>query len=85
MARKIARVGDTGSHGGAIVTVSSNTKIDGKKIALDGDIYPCPTHGNKAIIGTGGLKIDGKRVVCHGDVTACGATIQVVGANTKTT
>ena len=82
MARKIACLGDIGSHGGTISSVSSNTIIDGNKVALDGDLYSCSTHGIQALHGTGGLTVNGKAVVCRGDTAACGSAITTISSDT---
>lgn len=53
MPRKpVARVGDSGSHGGGIITGSSKIPVNNRALARVGDIYDCPTHGPNPI-GTG--------------------------------
>ncbi len=72
----VARIGDTGSHGGAIGSGSSIIQANGKQIALVGDIYNCPIHGPNPIV-TGAENVYGKnRKIAHiGSKTACGAVI----------
>ena len=43
--KPVARVGDTGSHGGSITTGSNSIFVNSKPIARVGDIYNCPEHG----------------------------------------
>ena len=42
-----ARLGDTSSHGGTIVTGAQRTLVDGKPAARMGDLHSCPIpfHG----------------------------------------
>lgn len=81
--KKIARIGDPGSHGGALTIASTKSTINGSKIAVQGDKYNCPTHGMQNVTATGLLKINGKKVIRQGDLAACGATIGPVPTNTK--
>lgn len=49
---KIARVGDTGSHGATIITGEDIRIVEGKKVARRGDLVNCPIHGVNKIIST---------------------------------
>lgn len=72
----IARIGDTSTHGGAIVTSASKSHCEGPLIAREGDILNCPLHGPNPIVGhSTKLMCEGKFVARHGDATACGATL----------
>lgn len=72
----IARLGDTSSHGGSIVTSASKTYCEGQLIARKGDILNCPIHGPQPIVGhSSKLKVEGKFCARNGDVAACGATL----------
>lgn len=73
---KIARLGDPGSHGGAIVTSAEKSKAEDILIARIGDIYQCPIHGPNPIV-TGAVKTPVENQLCaiHGSKTACGASI----------
>ena len=72
----IARLNDTSSHGGVIVTSASKSKCEGELIAREGDILNCPIHGPNPIVGhSSKLMVEGKFCARHGDVTACGATL----------
>jgi uncharacterized Zn-binding protein involved in type VI secretion len=73
---KAARVGDPGSHGGAIIEGSPNHNWDGKAAARVSDRYGCPKHGpNPIVTGSAVVFIDGKAAARVGDRTACGASI----------
>lgn len=74
--KPVARVGDAGSHGGAITTGSSTILVNDKPMARVGDTYACPEHGPNPIV-TGAPFIFGPdQLVAHvGSKTACGATI----------
>lgn len=48
--RLIVRLGDTGSHGGAVATASGGFDAEGPKVARVGDIYDCPIHGSNPIV-----------------------------------
>lgn len=74
--KPIARTGDTGSHGGAIIDGCSNIRANNRPIALVGSIYNCPVHGPNPII-TGAQSVFGNDLlVAHiGSKTACGAII----------
>ena len=72
----IARLGDTSSHGGEIVTSASKTLCEGKLIARRTDILACPIHGPNPIVEhSEKMLCEGLHVARHGDATACGATL----------
>ena len=72
----IARLGDTGSHGGAVVSSASKWRCEGALIARLGDTYDCPVHGSNPIIeGSGKHQCEGAPIARDGDATACGATL----------
>lgn len=72
----VARKGDSGSHGGSIITGSPTGKADGKEIVRVGDLYACPIHGiNPIASGSGSYTLDGRKVARLGDRTQCGAVI----------
>lgn len=81
---KIARLNDTSSHGGSIITSASKTLCEGQLIAREGDILNCPIHGQNPITGhSSKLMVEGKFVARHGDETACGATLITVSVKSK--
>jgi uncharacterized Zn-binding protein involved in type VI secretion len=81
--RPIARLGDTGTHGGAITTGSPDVFVNNIPIARVTDIYTCPIHGpNPIIMGSSRLFANGLQVARIGDPTQCGATIASGSPNT---
>lgn len=83
MGRLIIRLGDTSSHGGAVVTSAAKSLAEGKLIARVGDILDCPIHGPNAIIeGSDKYLCEGPKVAREGDHTACGAAL--ISGATKT-
>ena len=56
MARPQARLGDTSSHGGTIITGALRTMVNGRPAARMGDMHVCPIpfHGVTPIV-TGSL------------------------------
>jgi uncharacterized Zn-binding protein involved in type VI secretion len=72
----ICRLGDTSTHGGAIITSASKSKCEGALIARQGDTLDCPIHGPNAIVGhSNKLRCEGPYVARHGDLTECGAAL----------
>lgn len=72
----IARLGDTSTHGGAIITSASKTLCEGALVARETDILNCPIHGPNPIVGhSSKLMVEGLFCARHGDETACGATL----------
>lgn len=72
----IVRLGDTGSHGGSVISSASKWRCEGKLIARKGDIYSCPIHGPNPIAeGSSKFICEGAPVARHGDATVCGASL----------
>ena len=72
----IARLGDTSTHGGAIVTSASKSYCEGQLIARHTDILNCPIHGPNPIVEhSSKMWCEGLEVARHGDHTACGAAL----------
>jgi uncharacterized Zn-binding protein involved in type VI secretion len=81
--KPVARLGDTGTHGGAIITGSPNVWVNGRPVARVGDIYACPFHGlNPIIKGSNRTWANQLELARIGDPTACGATIATGSENT---
>lgn len=79
----ICRLGDTSTHGGAIVTSASKSLVEGALIAREGDILNCPIHGPNPIVEhSSKMLCEGKYVARQGDATACGAAL--ISGATKT-
>lgn len=72
----VVRLGDSGSHGGAVITSASKWKFEGALCARKGDLYACPLHGPNAIAeGSGKWLCEGMPIARDGDLTACGAAL----------
>lgn len=72
----IARRGDTGTHGGAIISSAAKWRCEGALIARKGDTYACPVHGPNPIVGSSGKwRCEGELIARDGDATACGAKL----------
>ena len=83
MNHPVARLNDTSSHGGNIITAASKSICEGKKIARVGDILDCPIHGpNPITTGSPQFICEGQKVARTTSLTACGASI--IGGATKT-
>jgi uncharacterized Zn-binding protein involved in type VI secretion len=81
--RPVARLGDTGTHGGAIITGSPDVFVNNIPVARVTDTYACPIHGPNPIIkGSTRLFANNLEVARIGDPTACGATIASGSPNT---
>jgi len=78
VARPQARLGDTSSHGGTIITGSVTTFANGKPVARMGDMHVCPIAGHGVTsITTGSIDTatDGRPNARLGDIAGCGAVI----------
>ncbi len=85
----IARVGDTCSHGPAIITGSPNVFVNGIPLARVTDTYGCPYHvhftrhgPNPIVTGSPRFTANGLPVARVTDMTACGANIVQGSPNT---
>ena len=84
MARPLARLGDTSSHGGTIITGSVTAFANGRPVARMCDLHVCPIpgHGVTPIVG-GSLDTttDGRPNARLGDIAGCGAVIATGSLN----
>jgi len=72
----VIRLGDTSTHGGAVVTSAARTHYENKLAARIGDILDCPIHGPNPIVeGSAKQIVEGSPLARHGDHTACGAAL----------
>ncbi|RAQ84741.1 hypothetical protein A4G86_20805 [Burkholderia pseudomallei] len=72
------REGDTTSHGGKVLACTVTNVVDGRPLALLGDMVSCPKCGGVypiVSIKNLGMTFDGRPVASEGDKTACGATL----------
>jgi uncharacterized Zn-binding protein involved in type VI secretion len=71
-------LGDRTSHGGIVISASSTIIVNGKKVALVGDLINCPIHGhgiNPIIEGSKRWFSDGKAIVVDGCMCQCGCRV----------
>ncbi|MGF6969833.1 putative Zn-binding protein involved in type VI secretion [Paraburkholderia sp. WC7.3g] len=74
---KPVREGDRTSHGGVVKKATSTFTVDGKKVALIGDIVSCPEHGDNPITEHGeGYSEGGRKWAVDGCRTACGSAVK---------
>lgn len=72
----IVRLGDTSSHGGAVVTSAAKWRCEGPLIARKGDLLDCPIHGvNPIVQGSPIWRCEGSEIARHGDAAQCGAAL----------
>ena len=78
MGGQIARLGDTTSHGGTIISASDTRSVDGIAVARIGDMVSCPIsgHGVNPIVSVQTTTSTDSRQNAHiGASTACGSVI----------
>lgn len=81
---KVARLGDTSSHGGSIISASNNVKANGIGVARNGDMHACPIqgHGTTPLTAiTTKTFVNGRLVITVGATAGCGAVITQGSAN----
>lgn len=73
----VIRVGDSTSHGGKVISGSSDFKALGKPIVCEGDLALCPKCKGVFPIQCSGSerKHLGREVAYQGDKVACGAKL----------
>lgn len=78
MGRNVVRLGDPTTHGGNVISASSTTMVDGKPVALIGDLVSCPKKGhgvNKIIEAAKSSFSDGKAIVMDQCLCECGCKV----------
>lgn len=76
--RRVIRLGDATSHGGTVVSATSNFLVMGRPVARLGDKCTCPKkgHHNCVIVeGDTAWTIDGMPVALEGHKISCGAVL----------
>jgi len=75
--RGIIRLGDSTTHGGKVLSASTDFKVYGKPVAVEGDTVSCPQCKGVFPIQPeqGDRKHNGKLVAYDGDKAACGAKL----------
>jgi uncharacterized Zn-binding protein involved in type VI secretion len=73
----VIRLGDKTSHGGTVISASTDLKVLGKCVALEGDSVVCPKCKGMFPVqpGKSDRKHHGKQVAYEGDKAACGARL----------
>lgn len=82
----IARLGDTSSHGGTIISSASITFDNGILVARVGDLHSCPIpgHGVTPIInGSGNFRCESNITAVVGSTCGCGAVISSGSADSE--
>jgi len=78
MSKGFVLLGDKTTHGGQVISASSTMIVNGKKVALIGDMVNCPVpgHGSNHIVeGSPEWSSDGKAVVVDGCKCQCGCQV----------
>lgn len=78
MSKATIRLGDKLTSGGEVINVTSTSVMDGKAVALIGDLVSCPIpgHGINAIASSEpGWMSDGKPVAFDGALCLCGCRV----------
>lgn len=78
MPKGFVLLGDKTTHGGSVISASSTMVVNGKKVALIGDMVSCPVsgHGTNPIVeGSSDWASDGKAVVVDGCRCQCGCQV----------
>lgn len=78
MSKGLVLLGDKTTHGGKVISASSNMTVDGKKVALVGDLVSCPIigHGTNPIVeGSPHRTFNGRAVVVNGSKCQCGCAV----------
>ena len=78
MSKGFVLIGDKTTHGGEVISASSTMIVNGKKVAMTGDMVSCPAtgHGTNPIVeGSLEWSSDGKAVVVDGCKCLCGCQV----------
>lgn len=76
MSQGFVLLGDKTTHGGEVISASSTMIVNGKRVALVGDLVSCPRHGVNAITdGCPDWSEDGRAYVVNGCQSECGCEV----------
>lgn len=78
MSKGFVLLGDKTTHGGKVISASSTMIVNGKKVALIGDMVSCPKtgHGTNPIVeGSAEWSSDGKAIAVDGCKCQCGCQL----------
>jgi len=72
-----ARLNDPSSHGGKIISASSNLRANGIAVARQGDMHQCPIsgHGTTPLTAITTKTRNGQLLITVGATAGCGAVI----------
>lgn len=76
--RGVIRLGDMTTHGGSVIHASSKIVMEGRPVALVGDLVSCPRDGhgiNPIIEGSSMMSFEGRAVAIDGCKSACGCAL----------
>lgn len=74
----VARLGDSSSHGGIIISATGLATANNILIAVEGDQHSCPIHGHgitPLISIISNSDANGKKIITVGAIAGCGAVI----------
>lgn len=73
---EVIRLGDKTTHGGEVISASSNFFYEGIPVARVGDLVSCPKcSGMHTIISGSPTAFNGQNIARHGDSVSCGAKL----------
>lgn len=78
MGKNVVRIGDPTTHGGVVITATSTTIVEGRPVALIGDLVICPIPGhgvNPIIEGSSTCFSDGRAIVIDKCKSVCGCSV----------
>ncbi|MDC9769037.1 PAAR domain-containing protein [Proteus mirabilis] len=79
-------LGDKNTHGGYVISASSTMYLNGKQVALVGDVISCPIHGINTIIEGSTTAFDnGVAIAIAIDQSLCACSCRVISSNTLDT
>jgi uncharacterized Zn-binding protein involved in type VI secretion len=76
--KRVIRLGDPTSHGGAVTSAAANVSIMDVPVARVGDTCSCPRKGHSGctiVQGDPDWSIEGRAVALEGHLTSCGAEL----------
>lgn len=78
MSQSFVLLGDPTTHGGIVLSASSTHIIQGRNVALVGDLVSCPLPGhgvNPILEGSSEWSEQGRALVVNGCLTQCGCQV----------
>lgn len=76
MSRGFVLLGDITTHGGEVISACSTHVVNGRPVALVGDLVSCPAHGVNSIVeGCADWFESGRALVVNGCRCLCGCLV----------